>query len=550
MPPQVLNTLESRFRTPLGSIRVHTDEQSGATADQAGARAFTYGEHIFLSSREKPTNLGLMAHEATHVLQQRGGRVLQMSRNTRGSSALEQEADANAACVVAGASASTITVSPAGGRRLQGSFWSRVKSAVSGAVSAVGGAISTVGSAVSSAFTTATHFLGGAAQWAWAGLKSLGSTALSWLSKAGTAVWNAIKWFGAKAWDGINWLGSFLWEKLALAGTLAWSFISNLPSRAWRIIVHGWEAIKGVVGWVWTGLKGAAGWAWGAVAGVFSWLGSGISGALGWLKDGLVGAASWAVDFIQHPSLSKLWSGLLGSLSWFKRGITGFVRWGWHGIVVAALWVWQGIKGLARWLWGGLLGGLIWCAELLLYLIEIAGFTELLQLVYGLIFRLRPLTGAEIGASLQVHVSGQVPYWQIRVDEDSILIRIGTTLARWFKSAVSPGAITTMHVLHFPKGGVSLAVVVHELTHVAQYEQVGAVYMPQALHAQQSAAGYNYGDLSVALTSGKHFSGFNREQQASICEDFYKARNGIATDYGGTTTTLQPFIDEMRRGKF
>jgi hypothetical protein len=519
-------------------------------AEQAGARAFTYGEHIFLSSREKPTNLGLMAHETTHVLQQRGGPVLQMSGGTPASTTLEKEADTNAAHVVAGHPASTITVSPAGGRRFQGSFWKQVGAAVGRVAGAIAGGAHAIGSAAGSAFSAATRFLGRAAASAWSGLQSLGGDVLSWLGRASSAVWRAISWFGAKAWQGIRWLGTFLWEKLALLGTLAWSFLINLPGRFWRMVVHCWEVFPGVLGWFWTGLKSVAGWAWGAITGVFSWLGSGLGGAMAWLRDGLIGAGSWAGDFIQQPSVAKLWHGLLGSLSWFRRGVLGLVRWGANGIVAAALLVWQGIKGLARWLWGGLLGGLMWCAELLLYHIEICGFTELLQLVFGLIFRLRRLTGAEIGASLQVHVSGQVPYWQIRVDDDSILIRIGTTLARWFKSAVSPGAITTMHVLHFPKGGVPLAVVVHELTHVAQYERVGAIYMPQALHAQQSAAGYDYGNLVAARAAGKHFSGFNREQQASICEDYYKARNGLATDYGGTVTTLLPFITEMRSGRF
>jgi len=554
LPAQILTSLESRFGMPLGFVRVHTDAQSGAMADRAGARAFTYGDHIFLGSREKPSDLSLMAHEVTHVLQQRGGPVLQMSGGSTTSSALEREADANAARVVGGdATSTTLRVSSAGGRRVQGSLWDKIKSAVSGAVSAVGGAIGAVGSAVGSAFTTAAHFLGGAAQWAWAGLKSLGSATVSWLAKAGHAVWGAIKWFGSKAWEAIEWLGEFLWEKLSLLGTLAWSFISNLPIRLWRIIVHDWEGIKGVVGWLWTGLKGAAGWVWGAVSGVFKWLGSGFAGALGWLGHGLMGAGSWALDFIQHPSLSKLWSGLLGSLSWMKQGIIGFVKWGWHGIVAAALWVWEGMKGLAKWLWDGLLGGLKWLGAMVLYLFEFLGGGERLELVWGLIFRLRRLTSAEVAASLEVHVSGQIPYWQVRVDEDSVLLRIGTTLARWFKSPVSPEAITTMHVLHLPKGYAPSGVV-HELTHVAQYEKVGAIYIPQALHAQQTS-GYDYGDPTQVRNAGGHFSSLNREQQASICEDYYLVIHGVApaehTDpLAVTPTTLQPFIDEMRKGKF
>ncbi|MGZ4170219.1 MAG: hypothetical protein ACXVR1_00475 [Solirubrobacteraceae bacterium] len=91
---------------------------------------------------------------------------------------------------------------------------------------------------------------------------------------------------------------------------------------------------------------------------------------------------------------------------------------------------------------------------------------------------------------------------------------------------------------------------VHELTHVAQYEHVGAVDMPQALHGQASEMGYDYGDLAKAHADGKHYKDFNREQQAQIAEDYYLVTHGRGGYYGGTAETLQPFIDEMRAGAF
>jgi hypothetical protein len=58
--------LEGRFGADLGSVRVH-DDPAAATA--VGAVAYTIGEHIVLGG--KPDH-GVLAHEVTHVLQQRG----------------------------------------------------------------------------------------------------------------------------------------------------------------------------------------------------------------------------------------------------------------------------------------------------------------------------------------------------------------------------------------------------------------------------------------------------------------------------------------------
>jgi hypothetical protein len=72
-------------------------------------------------------------------------------------------------------------------------------------------------------------------------------------------------------------------------------------------------------------------------------------------------------------------------------------------------------------------------------------------------------------------------------------------------------------------------VLIHELTHVWQYERAGAIYMPQALHAQFRGAGYDYGGragLRAAHADGATLTTFNREQQAQIIQDFYRMRRG------------------------
>ena len=52
------------------------------------------------------------------------------------------------------------------------------------------------------------------------------------------------------------------------------------------------------------------------------------------------------------------------------------------------------------------------------------------------------------------------------------------------------------------------SILIHELTHVWQFEKMGSVYIPYALIAQQSKMGYNYGGVSELKTwpgEGKKF---------------------------------------------
>jgi hypothetical protein len=91
------HTLESRLGVDLGSVRVHT----GASAQQANtalrARAFTHKDHIWLGRGESQQDLGLMAHETAHVLQQQGVvRRLPMDSQLSGSQPLTTEPDRSA----------------------------------------------------------------------------------------------------------------------------------------------------------------------------------------------------------------------------------------------------------------------------------------------------------------------------------------------------------------------------------------------------------------------------------------------------------------------
>ena len=66
------STLEDRMGTDLSGVRVHSDSAAQKSAEDLNARAFTHGNDIWLARGESQNDLGLMAHEATHVVQQSG----------------------------------------------------------------------------------------------------------------------------------------------------------------------------------------------------------------------------------------------------------------------------------------------------------------------------------------------------------------------------------------------------------------------------------------------------------------------------------------------
>jgi hypothetical protein len=56
----------------LSHVRVHSDDNAHRAARDLGAKAFTHQNHIWLGSNESSDNGELIAHEATHVVQQHG----------------------------------------------------------------------------------------------------------------------------------------------------------------------------------------------------------------------------------------------------------------------------------------------------------------------------------------------------------------------------------------------------------------------------------------------------------------------------------------------
>jgi hypothetical protein len=329
-----------------------------------------------------------------------------------------------------------------------------------------------------------------------------------------------------------------------------------------------------------SGVKTAAVAVGGAVKGAATTVAGAVTSAADWVWDGAKQVGSWAVDWLHKAGSAVVdairWVGprawdiikAIGTALWEKLALLGELAWDfvsllplrivrlvieqWDSVSSALSRLIAGIGQGITWKWikQALIDAAFWAFDLVVQALEVTGIVDALQLIWGLIFHTRELTDDEIKASQSVHGEHLIPYGKTRVDQHSFLVQLGKWVNQLFgdKNA-SERAITTFHIIHAPKV-LDIETAVHELTHVAQYEYVGAVYMPQALHGQMSDAGYDYGDLVKARADGKHYKDFNREQQAQMAEDYYLVTNGRPAYYHGTQTALQPFIDEMRAGEF
>jgi len=77
LPGPTRRFFESRLGTSFRRVRVHADATAARLNDALGARAFTVGHDVFFArgayAPDSPSGRHLLAHELTHVLQQRRG---------------------------------------------------------------------------------------------------------------------------------------------------------------------------------------------------------------------------------------------------------------------------------------------------------------------------------------------------------------------------------------------------------------------------------------------------------------------------------------------
>lgn len=99
------NEMEARLGADFSDVRLHTGTEARRSSAELGARAFTSGSHVVIGDGggDKHT----LAHELTHVIQQRTGPVAGTDngdglRVSDPSDRFEREAEANASRVLSG----------------------------------------------------------------------------------------------------------------------------------------------------------------------------------------------------------------------------------------------------------------------------------------------------------------------------------------------------------------------------------------------------------------------------------------------------------------
>jgi len=75
----VRSTMETGLGADFGDVRIHTDEPAAASAQSVQARAYTVGSDVVFDKGAyqpgSPEGMHTLAHELTHVVQQRSGPV-------------------------------------------------------------------------------------------------------------------------------------------------------------------------------------------------------------------------------------------------------------------------------------------------------------------------------------------------------------------------------------------------------------------------------------------------------------------------------------------
>lgn len=160
-----------------------------------------------------------------------------------------------------------------------------------------------------------------------------------------------------------------------------------------------------------------------------------------------------------------------------------------------------------------------WIGRVLGKALDVAMVGELIDLLFQIIKpNTRKLTKLEITEAKKVFGKG-VTYWQVHIDEKSLIARLGAKFAKSENMGV-----TTFHTINFTgkvnsqPGNRDMQWLIHELAHVCQMEHVGLQYIVEALVAQNTD-GYEYGGYDAL--KGKRLYQFNREQQADIAADYY-----------------------------
>lgn len=348
--------------------------------------------------------------------------------------------------------------------------------------------------------------------------KSIGGKVLG----AGKSLVGKAKSIVSRVFKGAKTAGKWLLGKASRAGSKVWGKVQAIAGKALQKARKFLSIIKGKAGGVLGKVKGLLGKAAGfakSVLGKAKKIAGKVWTGTKWVSKQLWSKMTGIYHRVQRwrARLPKRVGRLLGNL--------------WDGVKSLKPWSikwWQSLGKASTWM-----GFLKWMGTNLVYVLEIAGVGEVYETAADFIkFNTRQLTGEEIEKARSVFGSS-IDYNLVRVDDHAI---IGPSF--------SDRAYVSFHTIN-SWGDMTDHTLLHELTHVWQYEDEGAMYMPRAIHAQEWGDGYDYGgvaNLQVQQQAGNDITMFNPEQQAQIIGDFYHLRASGGTD----EATLQVYAHFVR----
>lgn len=181
---------------------------------------------------------------------------------------------------------------------------------------------------------------------------------------------------------------------------------------------------------------------------------------------------------------------------------------------------------------------------------DLLGGPELAQFFTRLFTFTTPLSAEERAVMASILGETGLRYDEVRIAEGGLwenVFKINGQLA-----------FTSWYTINLPRPSpdfpaahtrANRALLVHELVHVYQYENVGSRYMTEAIYelVRTKRDCYQYGGgpgLVEAAQSAKAYRHFNREQQAQIVQDFYSKR-----ERGEAVEAYYPYVAQCRKGE-
>ncbi len=253
-----------------------------------------------------------------------------------------------------------------------------------------------------------------------------------------------------------------------------------------------------------------------------------------WLGERLRDLSMWPVNLVRDFPIRA--GRLLRSLERAINGILFFIPELFDAVRYSELRSWPRLKfgRFANWIY-----------QFLTQLFDLFGGPELAEFLIHFTTNTTPLSGEEIAIISNILGPQAMRYGDVRVVEGGLfdlIFRLNGNLA-----------FATWHSINLPRTGrhtrQNRGIVVHELTHVYQYERVGTRYLGEAIYMliKTKRDCYNYGGtqgLIAACTFGRRYRHYNREQQAMITQDYYdRGQKGL------DVTSYEPFLVQIRSGE-